>query len=147
MRNHEEKYYIDILKKYDSETDWEFPSDFNWKEVEKNTLDFISEFQKKTSLFNVHVDDQVQDASHHLTFSFKSNEHAIRLTQITFSNFGNMITISDIDLLDDKTLSTLTSLTEKYGFQYIPIEILLRPYNGKLEKFEGEWFNRFFDYL
>jgi hypothetical protein len=110
------------------------------------------------------LDNQVQDASFFAElFVFEdgavgANGATVMVFKIgiRFSTFGKMATIHTNSAASDLSkypLARLAELIEKQGFQYIPVEALNEPYDGKLKRLdqslgaEATWWYRFFDYM
>lgn len=87
----------------------------------------------------------IQDASFHSQIDLCIKD-SVPDVGIRFSNFGNMVTILNEEILPKNKFDEILNLFESEDYCYIPEAVLGVHYDGKLENFEGSWFTRFFDF-
>ena len=58
-----------------------------------------------------------------------------------------MVSILNPENISPENMNQVLELIKGFDYLYVPVSELNCQYDGKLKKFEGTWFNRFFDYM
>ena len=68
---------------------------------------------------------------------------------IRFSNFGNLATITLLEMMPEKFVASCIRSLEAHGFHYVPAEQLHCEYDGVMQGHERlrTWWTRYFDWL
>ena len=143
-----------ILLSYDDDQAWEFPHDFNSKDIEKRARQVYAELCDKVRE-PVKFEDWIynQDASFGLAIVFDPHKHKkstnIRQLVIRFSNFGNLATFSYAGKSLTSTNQTIIESLSRNGFIYVDSSELEEPYDGVMapNKTISTWWIRYFDWL
>ncbi|MCC6820905.1 MAG: hypothetical protein V9H26_10925 [Verrucomicrobiota bacterium] len=138
--------FLEILKSFDDSEHAEYPVGFvheaAWSKFEKLAQEVCPQYPG--SEFETGL--RIQDASFHGQIMLKVRGG---IAVIRASNFGNLITILDEDsLLENLSMTRLKRIFEKFGYTFVPSEILELDYTGKNGGVNGfrSWRLRFFDY-
>ncbi len=145
------------LEAHDSQTDWEMPADFDYR----NALEEVRGLGTELSRICGHtltLDDQVQDASFFAEWvayedaprsSIAAPSGAIHtFISIRFSSFGRMYSIwgcSDLSPITAACREQIIDHLHPRGFVFVPDGILDRPYHSP--DFCSDWQTRFFSHL
>ena len=140
--------YLALLHQHDDPVRCECPPDFDRHAAELKFGEFLASLKPtlgKDLEFETGV--VIQDASFHsqVFLPLAKGRHAT----IRFSNFGNMVTVSDDEPVPEALLDSVVTLLTDHGYVYVPANILDRPYTGH-NAARGEirdWWIRYFDWL
>ena len=142
-----------LLLKFDEDHAWEFPSDFDEKDIERRARKVHTELG--VGFGELRFEDWMhnQDASFGLAVILKSYErktpHAIYQPAIRFSNFGNLATFTLGELLPKDARKNIIDCLGKNGFIYVDAHELDAPYDGVMAPKDSisTWWVRYFDWL
>jgi len=149
-----EKRSSRYLLRFDDPDDWEFPKGFNYEIFKEKALKvnsyLIDELNLNTQFEGA---ESNQDASFCISIIFTDYKikgvHGLYISSIRFSNFGNLVTLKNRDVLpvDISNLIIQTLQNEKYI--YLDEEDLNFPYDGnsKDRYLPESWWIRYFDWL
>ena len=144
--------YLVILKANDDSTRWEYPEGFSYQDAQNK---FIS---AKNMLQNVlrkklkfETGSHIQDASYHsrilldIEFLKSSKEHS----QVRFSNFGNMVSFVNEDLIKENIKIDIVQHLLNLGYVYVPEKVLEEQYTGNNPGVAGidTWWVRYFEWV
>lgn len=142
-----------LLLMHDEDQAWEFPSQFDAKELESRARKVFSELC--ANFGELAFEDWVhnQDASFGLAIIFKPHEQttssAIAQPVVRFSNFGNLATFTFEELLPDNARTIIIDSLSRNGFSFVDSEELDEPYDGVMSPSDtiSTWWIRYFDWL
>jgi hypothetical protein len=146
--------YRRLLAEADVPGCYEFPTNFNYESLEHSAKAVDSEIRRKLkekTRFEGIMHNQ--DASFSIAIFLEDRRIAdgkvICEPSVRFSNFGRLVTICSLELLDDDEISILVTVLECAGFHYIPEDILDSPYDGVLggDANLPTWWVRYFEWL
>ena len=140
--------YMDLLRLHDDRVHWESPLDFD-NRVESARFDgFVKDLSTELgTIYLAETGSAIQDASFHSQIVLQMAEG--RFVTIRFSNFGNMATVSDEDLMPEPMMRTVQDLFLRHGYVYVPATVLNAPYTGSNPGVTGieTWRTRYFDWV
>ncbi|MEM8943593.1 MAG: hypothetical protein AAGD11_00300 [Planctomycetota bacterium] len=142
-----------LLLRFDEEQAWEFPSNFNARDIENRARKVFSELCEAYGKLVFEDWELHQDASFGLAIAFVSHQvkNSLRTTQptIRFSNFGNLATYTAKELLPNNAGQDILEALKRYGFMYVDSEDLDEPHDGVMSpnKAVSTWWIRYFDWL
>jgi hypothetical protein len=89
----------------------------------------------------------IQDASFHSEITLPLENGLVAC--IRFSNFGDMVSVSDGNPVPNATLQLLQELFLHHGYVYVPAAVLDAPYSGRNPGVTGirTWWIRYFDWV
>lgn len=140
--------FVAILKKYDDPRYWEYPPGFDYTAATQRFEKFADSLSS-TMGFRIESETggMIQDASFHsqIFLPLENDNQAV----IRFSNFGDMVTVSEEEPVPPETLRTVVALLVSQGYVYVPAEVLLQAYTGKNPGVDGihTWWVRYFDWV
>ena len=140
--------YTNLLNKHDHPKNWEYPPGFDYKSAQAKFAKFSNELKEAIdSSMKTETGSYIQDASFHSQIFLPLPDGG--QTVIRFSNFGDMVTFSEDDVIPDAMTQILRQLFEKYEYQYMPESVLSEPYTGKNSGVTGisTWWVRYFDWV
>ncbi len=151
MEDHE---YMGILRQHDQSQDPEFPDGFVKQGVYQECVCKFNCF--KRSLGNVmqrelyatpqeHMQDCSFHAELHLPAEVLIDPKENWLYCLRFSNFGQMVELSDEESVKEGTRKLIATCLDEHGYILIPTGLLRQPYDGKF-RFIKTWHVRYFDY-
>jgi hypothetical protein len=90
----------------------------------------------------------MQDAGFHTSvYSRFPDVHESSLAFLALSNFGRFAAVSE-PIPSREQLAAVLLWLSRFGYVYIPSEILEERYDGMIGAFRGgTWFRRFFDFI
>ncbi len=146
--------YMFLLKSLDDPVFWEWPPGFDLDAAERKFLSFASALQQQlTTICTIETGALIQDASFRgqivlpdFLLQQLPQEYAV---VIRVSNWGNIATVSDEQILQPSALTTIRDLMQQFGYVYIPSDLLNTPYTGKNPGVTGirTWWIRYFDWV
>ncbi|WP_027710513.1 hypothetical protein [Zooshikella ganghwensis] len=149
-----EEYYRKLLESCDEDGCYEFPSDFNGKDLEQRARKVFDGLQSSISECKFEDWAHNQDASFGLaiileSFSKNVKPNMITVPVIRFSNFGNLATITMTDHLPNDLSALIIGLFKENGFHYIPADVADTEYNGAMKGDSNfpTWWVRYFDWI
>ena len=174
------KEYLEILRQVDADENAFFGSrePDGWQELERNVYAFIGEFMSTIHLADFFYSDSQEESF----FSFSQfvekkssleknerikkiapvaqldeGEFELEATEVMFSNYGQLVVVYGEKYFDERSRDMLEKILEKYGFVWVPNEIMMLDYDGvdedygpESEIFKGDadfkptWLYRFF---
>jgi hypothetical protein len=140
--------YQQLLREYDDSTHWEYPPSFDYRAATIRFKKFADELSATLGVpLTTETGSYIQDASFHSQLLVPLAGG--RNTLIRFSNFGNMVTISEDEPAPEEMLSTIKRLFDRYGYVYVPASVLEQPYRGSNPGVTGidTWWIRYFDWV
>ena len=135
--------YRDLLRSLDDPVNWESPPGMDYEDQIARFFQFVSQLEKRLgNKLKVETGSNIQDASFH-------SEVLLGNTCLRFSNFGNMIAVSDDKAIPPVTLETVVELAQQNGYIFIPTELLEEEYDGDNPGVTGirDWWIRYFDWV
>src|ERR1043166_8982580 len=140
--------YLEILKRYDDPTNWEYAPELDYYSAIDQFARFLADLSAGLGItLQAETGDYIQDASFHsqIYIPLAGGNFAL----MRFSNFGNMVTICNEDLLPDATQQIIADLFSQYGYLYIPARVLAEPYTGSNPEVTSitTWWIRYFDWV
>jgi hypothetical protein len=95
----------------------------------------------------VETGSHIQDASFHSHVCLPVGNGHFAL--IRFSNFGDLVTVSDDELVPEMTMRVVRGLISRHGYIYVPATVLAEPYTGTNPGVTGirSWWIRYFDWV
>ncbi|CAN5697358.1 hypothetical protein BH10CYA1_BH10CYA1_04970 [soil metagenome] len=141
--------YQQILSKYDDTVFWEYPQGFNYAAETRKFENFAKALstQLKTPV-KTESGTHIQDASFHSQIVLPDVD-GVEIS-IRMSNFGNFVSIYQLDYAPvPGDQSALIEMFDRWGYTYIPIEVLEQPYTGINPGVTGidTWWIRYFDWV
>ena len=142
-----------ILRQFDEAGAYEFPANFDYPKLEARALSVnqqLNQIGLKTTFEGAVYN---QDASFSIAIQLddfiqkKNNE--LWVPYIRFSNFGNLTTLTWLELLPGDVIQNIIDCLTRNGFTYIPADELGEPYDGVMEDKNTfyNWWIRYFDWL
>jgi hypothetical protein len=149
----EDMNYDKILRRYDEQGAYEFPSGFPADSFEREAAEACSTLEKQLGrklkfegpLFCQDASFGAQCVLHEQPIK----DNLIHQSCVRFSKFGRLVSITDTSVIDpielDKIIQTMASL----DYTYIPADILDKPYDGVMAGVTAlpTWWIRYFDWL
>jgi hypothetical protein len=137
-----------LLAMHDHPTIWEYPPGFDYEAASAKFATFVAALTEGLGRpLKVETGSLIQDASFHSQafLPLPSDEPVL----IRFSNFGDMATVSDEELVPEVALKLVTELLKRHGYAYVPAAILNAPYSGTNPGVTGisTWWIRYFDWV
>jgi hypothetical protein len=170
-RPRSETEFHELLRSVDEATHAEWPPDFDERQARAKFMRLVEATVREygTSVRYEAGFPLIQDASFFgdLTIPAEATRSGVEI-EIRTSNFGELatVTLADRDLWDDPTavsalldeddLRTVERLLSESGYEYVPLPLLRREYDGanhalkELYAAEGRrlsWWERYFDWL
>lgn len=140
--------YARLLRQYDHPTCAESPPNFDFEEASKRFQKFLSDLSTKLKkTLPSETGYLIQDASFHSQISIPLPNK--RQAFIRFSNFGNMVTVGNVNFLSERMLAVVLDLFEIHGYIYVPETELGGEYTGSNPGVGGirNWWIRYFDWI
>ena len=143
-----------LLEGCDEDGRYEFPSNFSPDDVEKRARAVHAGLAARG--FDSVFEDwgHNQNASFGLALIFRQFEKAsgrqcIAQPVVRFSNFGNLATLTMLDLLPPDLGKAVTLVLQEHGFHYVPCDELHEEYDGVMAGNSDfpTWWVRYFDWL
>ncbi len=140
--------FTELLQRHDDPKHWENPPGFDYETAERRFAKFA---EALSSALGVPLESEtgvsIQDASFHSQIFLPLGEEGY--SQIRFSNFGDMVTVSEDEPVPAALLMTVIELLEKQGYVYVPSSVLDQPYTGRIPRELGisTWWIRYFSYM
>lgn len=148
------KDYHTLLLQYDEVGAYEYPSGFDYDQLETAARSVDTTLHSKLGLkTRFEGGEYNQDASFSIEIYFvdfeKKEERFIYCPTLRFSNFGRLVTLPSPALLSAERNQQIEDLTEALGFIFIPADQLEKKYDGHMAGKPGfdTWWLRYFDYL
>lgn len=139
---------MDLLRQYDDPWSWEYPVGFDYDAATRRFAKFADALSALLGVpLKSETGSHIQDASFHSQIYVPLDSE--RYTLIRFSNFGNMATVREDELVPDEMKGTIIDLFEKHGYVYVPATVLDQPYTGTNTGVTGirNWWIRYFDWV
>lgn len=140
--------YLGILQRYDDEHRWEYPAGFDYdaaterfgKYAEALSIALGRPLENESGSY-------IQDASFHSQIYLPLGMERFGL--IRFSNFGDMVTVSEEEPVPKELMEKITDLLMKHDYVYVPSSVLIERYTGKNPGVTGikNWWTRYFDWV
>jgi hypothetical protein len=148
VRGESQMDYLDLLRRHDHSTQWEYPPGFDYLAATGRFARFVEELCAKLGVaLRSETGARIQDASFHsqVFLPLPGDQHAL----IRFSNFGDMAAISDDEPVAEPTMAAVVGLLAKHGYVYVPANVLAQPYTGSNPGVTGidTWWIRYFDWV
>jgi len=142
-----------LLLQFDEYDYYEFPKNFDEKDIESRARKVFSEILTIES--EIYFEDWVhnQDASFGLAIILKKYQKTegqnIYQPTILFSNFGNLVTFTMKESLPEKLINKILNALKTNKFKYIDDNELDSPYDGSMQGNETfqTWWDRYFEWL
>ncbi len=140
--------YSRLFRQHDHPTHTEAPPGFDYKETSKRFQKFLNDLSTKLKMtLPSETGYLIQDASFHseVTLPLPNKRHAF----IRFSNFGNMVTVGNVNFLSERMTVAVLELFEIHGYIYVPESELAAEYTGSNPGVSGirNWWIRYFDWI
>ncbi len=140
--------YQELLRRHDHPTHWERPPGFDWQRAENQFAQFVESLSAALgTTLHSETGSYIQDASFHSEITLPLQNPLV--AWIRFSNFGDMVTVSNDNPVPEGTLQVIQNLLAQHGYVYIPAEVLHTPYDGHAAGvgWIRSWWIRYFDWL
>lgn len=141
------KLYRKILHQHDDQNASTCSIDVDDTAVERTTREIAMALEQK---FQHTVSWNKEACNHDASFRIaialqqESAEHGVSRCDLWFSHVGNLATLTTPNILDPDVCRTILSILEKSGFDYIPADVLEKPYDGVMSEEFGTWRQRYF---
>jgi hypothetical protein len=143
-----------LLCRFDEPGAYEFPASFDYLDLERRAQMVCKDMER----FVLHVGFEGavynQDASFSIAIllhDYERNEpNGLYQPTIRFSNFGNLATMTWIDLIPEPTRKEICASLDRNGFTYVCADELDCEYDGIMPEKERAfptWWIRYFDWL
>jgi hypothetical protein len=142
-----------VLLKYDELGAYEFPSSFNYFELEERTTRVATQLHLDGTRITCEGAAYNQDASFSIAILLhdfqKETPRGLATPSIRFSNFGNLTSLTWSDQIPKEALAKLIQILESHDFTFLPEQDLQKPYDGIMNdrKTFCSWWVRYFDWL
>lgn len=127
-----------ILHKYDDTPDLTQANDNDQSDKFYTFLEKLKDHTQKD--YEYESGDLIQDANFHSLIFVGEKRH-----QLIFSNYGNLMSISNEEDVDPNTLNRIKTLAKVLGYTYIPDKLTGQPYDGKDSQTDS-WWQRYFSW-
>ena len=141
-----------LLLEANEKGQFEFPSEFDGEDVERRARDVFAGLRHCG--YEARFEDWIynQDATFGLAIlvdSFSETSHnTVRLVHVVFSNFGNLATLTSLDLASDRFVGIALRLLKENGFVYVSQSDVDVPYDGvNSSDIFPSWYSRFFCWI
>lgn len=144
----------DLLLRFDEAGAYEFPSGFDYPELDRRARMVFSDIEK--SGVQVGFEDAVhnQDASFSVSVVLHGFDRIEELTRyqaaVRFSNFGNLASVTFADQIPKLTMDEIKKSLLRHGFIFVCADELDCDYDGVMTDKENTfqtWWIRYFDWL
>ncbi len=140
--------YVDLLQRHDDPQRWEFPNGFDYDAATVRSAMFADALAVALGQpLRLESGSDIQDASFHSQIYLPLGKE--RFALIRFSNFGDMVTVSEDEPVSNELIQMVVDLMKKHDYMYVPSSVLEQPYTGKNSGVTGirDWWTRFFDWV
>jgi hypothetical protein len=140
--------YLKLLQRHDHPTKWEYPPGFDYRSAVDRFARFVEDLSASLGTApRVETGSHIQDASFHSQIYLPLSDD--RFALIRFSNFGDMVTVSDDEPVPEATMRVVQELFSRHKYVYIPARLLSEPYTGSNPGVTGiaSWWIRYFDWV
>ncbi len=140
--------YQELLRRHDHPTRWEYPPDCDHRQAADRFARFLNDLDTALGAAQrSETGSHIQDASFHSQIYLSLPEG--RFALIRFSNFGDMVTVSEDDPVPEQMWQLLHQLFTQHGYVYVPAAVLGTPYTGTNPGVTGidTWWIRYFDWV
>jgi hypothetical protein len=136
-----------LLRKIDDPVWWEYPPGFAHQEASTRFRNFVCQLEQTLGIaLETETGAAIQDASFHSQVRIPSQDSVVTLR---FSNFGEMVALSEEESVAADVVDTIRRLALLLGYVYVPTRLLTTPYTGKNPGVTGieDWWTRYFDWV
>ncbi|MFO0796667.1 MAG: hypothetical protein U0804_04265 [Gemmataceae bacterium] len=140
--------YASLLAQHDHPTHWEYPPGFDYAAATARFGRFMADLSAALGQpVPSETGSYIQDASFHSQASLPLPDG--RQATIRFSNFGDMVTVDNNDLVPEPVMAVVLELFIRHGYTYIPAAVLDADYTGSNPGVTGiqTWWIRYFDWV
>lgn len=140
--------HIELLKRHDDPQRWEYPEGFDYDRATKRFATFADDLSVALGhQLNTESGSHIQDASFHSQIYLPLNDEWRAVMR--FSNFGDMVAISDDESVPAQSMKLILDLLTKHGYVYVPSSVLEESYPGTNPGVTGirDWWIRYFDWV
>jgi len=140
--------YLELLQRFDDPRCWEYPDGFDYDAAALRFATFADALSIAFGQpLKTESGSDIQDASFHSQIYLLLG--GVRFALIRFSNFGDMVTVSEDEPIPHEVKEMVIDLLKKHEYSYIPSSVLEQPYTGKNPGVTGirDWWIRYFDWV
>jgi len=143
--------FYQLFHQLDEPNSWEFPSRFDYDQLNREVRAVWRELESQLGrTLPIEDGSRIQDASFHADIILwqQQSGKVIHRVSLRFSNFGNMVTLTDEESVPDVEYRIIQSTLHDHGFTYVPTDELEKEYYGVIpdRRTIGTWWIRYFDY-
>jgi hypothetical protein len=140
--------YSELLRRHDHPTHWEYPPGFDHASATARFARLVDDLSAALTVApRVETGSNIQDASFHSQIYLPLADG--RFALVRFSNFGDMVAVSDNEPVPERTMRVFQDLFARHGYVYVPATVLAEPYTGGNPGVTGidSWWIRYFDWV
>jgi hypothetical protein len=140
--------YQELLRRHDHPTHWEYPPGFDYQRATARFAQFVKDLSAVMGIaLHSETGIYIQDASFHSEITLPLQDPLV--AWIRFSNYGDMVTVSNDNPVTEETLQVIQNLLAQHGYVYVPADVLHTPYTGTNPGVTGidTWWIRYFDWV
>lgn len=140
--------YVELLQRFDDPQRWEYPKGFDYDAATGRFAIFADALSSALGQpLRTESERYIQDASFHSQIYLPLDKE--RFALIRFSNFGDMVTVSEDEPIPNEVKEMVIDLLGHHNYVYVPASVLEHPYTGVNPGVTGirNWWIRYFDWV
>lgn len=138
---------LELMHTLDDSKSMEHPKGFDHYQAQQRFRAVVAALAELGIAGEAETGENIQDASFHSQLFIPDLLH--KQTVIRFSNFGDLVAMTDDELMDPAQVQAIKSTLVTHGYVYVPYAMTLGAYRGhyySVSEICQSWWDRFFDW-